>query len=321
MENLSLDIIIFGGVALFMGVVFLFIREKGDDNKVKNRIKRVHGQTLEEKIEEKALSLRRETDTSLNQYGLEDIGNRLSSRLQTAGLELTVRNYMLLCIGIAFFLFLAISIFLQKSLLLGLLVGFVLGFGIPHFYVNRRISQSKKSFLKLFPDAIELIVRGLRAGLPVTESMLAVAEEVAEPVSTVYREIGDQVKLGVPIEKAMSDMANNLKMTEFDFFVISVTLQRETGGNLGEILSNLADVLRQRHMLKLKIRAMSSEARASAMIVGALPFLVLTALMFVSPEYLTPLVDDYRGNMASIGALCSMGTGIFIMSRMAQFKI
>ena len=321
MENLSLDIIIFGGVALFMGVIFLFIRENGGDQKVKARIKKIKGQTLEEKIEEKALSLRRETDTSLDQYGLENIGNRLSIRLQTAGLEISVRNYVLLCIGVAFFLFLVIGVFMQKSLLLGLLIGFAIGFGIPHFYVKWRIANSKKKFLKLFPDAIELIVRGLRAGLPVTESMQTVSQEIPEPVSSVFKKIGDQVKLGVPIEKAMNDMAHNLKMTEFGFFVISVTLQRETGGNLGEILSNLAEVLRQRHMLKLKIRAMSSEARASAIIVGSLPFLVLAALMFVSPEYLAPLIDDYRGNIAALGASCSMGIGLFIMSRMAQFKI
>jgi tight adherence protein B len=125
----------------------------------------------------------------------------------------------------------------------------------------------------------------------------------------------------MPMEKALTEAANKLALTELNFFVTTIILQRETGGNLGEILSNLADMLRQRHMMKLKITALSSEARASAYIVGSLPFLVFTILWFVKPEYLQPLFDDARGNKAMLGAAVSMAFGAFIMKRMTQLEI
>lgn len=321
MSPLLIDISVFGGLAIAFIIFYAATQNKSPHKKLDNRIKKIKGQTLEEKIEEKALSLRRETDTSLQGYGLQDIGQRLTLRIQQAGLEITARNYLLLCSAISVVIIFVTLLLLKQPFLIGLLLGLIIGFGIPHFYTGIRIARQKRAFLKLFPDAIELIVRGLRAGLPVNESMKTVAEEIPEPVAPAFSEICEQVKLGIPVEKAMADMATNLKMTEFNFFVISITLQRETGGNLGEILSNLAEVLRQRHMLKLKIKAMASEARASAVIVGALPFLVTLLLIFVSPDYLVPMIDDIRGNIATAIALGSLGTGIFIMNRLAKFKI
>ncbi len=321
MDTLVQDIVIFGGVLLILIIIFFALNDSGNSQKYKSRLKRVKTQTLQEKIEEKQLSLRRNKDTSLNQFGLEKMGKRLSVRLQTANITLTVKQFIMRSLGAAIILSLLLAVFAKQGFIFALLMGFAMGFGLPHFYVSRRIKKTHKKFLLLFPDAIELIVRGLRAGLPVTESMMTVAKEIPDPVGPIFGEISDQIRLGVPAEKAMADMARSLNMTEFDFFVISVTLQRETGGNLGEILSNLAEVLRSRHMLKLKIKAMSSEARASAMIVGSLPFFVLAALMFMSPDYLSPMIEDYRGNIAALGALCSLATGVFVMTKMTQFRI
>ena len=176
-------------------------------------------------------------------------------------------------------------------------------------------------FLKLFPDAIDLIVRGLRAGLPVGQSMVNVAEEIPEPVKSTFKEITEQVALGMTFEKALEGAAKKLGMTEFNFFITSIILQRETGGNLGEILNNLSEVLRGRQTMRLKIKALSSEAKASAIIVGALPFFVFIALNVLSPDYLEPLYSDFRGNLAMFGAGCSLCIGGFIMMKMTQFEI
>lgn len=320
-DQLMIDLVLFGGVITFLIISYLLFFSNPNDKKIARRIDRVREKTVEEKIEEKALSLRRAQDNSLDTFGLDAMGVRTSRRLQKAKLDISARNYIFYCLGGLIFLTLILWLLARLPFIVALLLAFVLAFGVPHFYVGFRIGRSQKKFLKLFPDAIELIVRGLRAGLPVTESMITVAQELPDPVSSIFSEINSQIRLGIPVEKAMSDMARSLKLTEFDFFVISVSLQRETGGNLGEILSNLAEVLRQRHMLKLKIKAMSSEARASAVIVGALPIVVVIALLFVSPGYLEPLISDTRGNIAVAAALAMMGTGSFIMSRMAKFKI
>ncbi len=151
--------------------------------------------------------------------------------------------------------------------------------------------------------------------------MQTVVEEIGDPINRVFHEIVEQIALGVTPEKALQDMAKRLKMTEFDFFVTSIILQRETGGNLAEILSNLSEVLRQRIMFRLKIKAMSAEARISALIIGCLPFLVFLALNFVTPTYMEPLYNDYRGNIAVLVALGSMLFGGFIMAKLTRFEI
>ncbi len=324
MQDIAIiDIIIFGGASFVLLLLYMLLTGDSEAEKVKQRLRHIHNSGADNGDDNTNtdISLRRQQDSSLNNIGLQSLGEKLSARLQTAGLQVTSKYYLLICAAISAFCMLIIVLLLGKSLLLGALMGFVVGVGLPHLYVGWRLKKQKKQFLQLFPDAIELIVRGLRAGLPITESMQTVAREIPDPVKPVFAEICNQLALGVTLDKAMASMALRLGLTEFNFFVISVVLQRETGGNLGEILSNLADVLRQRHILKLKIKALSSEARASAIIVGSLPFLVFLALTIISPDYLRPMIEDYRGNIAALVALASLATGMFIMARMSQFEI
>lgn len=245
---------------------------------------------------------------------------KLRARLERAGVSTTPQKF-LGTIGMVFLGAFAALFVLGVKPLLALLVAILIGVGIPHLGISRKIKKREKSFLKLFPEGIDLIVRGLRAGLPVAESFNVVAKEIPDPVSSVFASISHQTAIGMPMEQALAITAQKLDMTEFNFFVTTIILQRETGGNLGEVLSNLAEVLRDRQIMKLKITALSSEARASAYIVGALPFFVFGALTLVSPEYLTPLYDDYRGNMAVAIAGGMMAFGAFIMKRMTQFEI
>jgi tight adherence protein B len=248
--------------------------------------------------------------------------SKLRARLEVAGMaDTSPQKFLGSMVAIALVVIAIITIGLGKSPLVALPLGLMFGLGIPHVMVSRNIRKRQLAFLKLFPDAIELMVRGLRAGLPVAESFITVSKELPPPVGDTFATIAQQTQLGMPMEKALTEAANKLALTELNFFVTTIILQRETGGNLGEILSNLADMLRQRHMMKLKITALSSEARASAYIVGSLPFLVFTILWFVKPEYLQPLFDDARGNKAMLGAAVSMAFGAFIMKRMTQLEI
>ena len=248
------------------------------------------------------------------------LGTTLRRRFELAGMTVTLQTYLLRVAAIMVVVTL-IVLFSGQALILALIGGLIVGIGLPHFYVSRRIKKRKLAFLRLFPEAIELIVRGLRAGLPVAESFVVVSREIPDPVGGVFLTISQQAGFGVPMEKSLADSAAMLGMTEFNFFVTTIILQRETGGNLGEILSNLSQVLRDRQMMKLKIGALSSEARASGYIVGALPFFVFGALSLISPEYLRPLFDDYRGNMWLGIAGGMMLFGGFVMKRMTQFEI
>lgn len=261
-------------------------------------------------------------DSRLGQaIGNVSLGAALRRRFELAGMTVTLQKYALRSIGLAFGVAMVLMLFMGQTPLAAIIAGIAIGIALPHLYVGRRIKQRKQAFLRLFPEAIELIVRGLRAGLPVAESFIVVSKEIPEPVGNVFLTISQQTGFGVPMEKALSDAAQMMGLTEFNFFVTTIILQRETGGNLGEILGNLSQVLRDRQMMKLKIGALSSEARASGYIVGSLPFFVFAALSLLSPDYLNPLYNDPRGHHSLLVAAGMMGFGAFIMKRMTQFEI
>jgi tight adherence protein B len=187
--------------------------------------------------------------------------------------------------------------------------------------VSRLIKKRLVKFTNLFPEAIELIVRGLKSGLPVQESIQVVGNEIADPVGVEFREISDALKIGQTIEEAMWEASRRLDTPEFKFFVISLVIQRETGGNLTETLGNLSDILRKRKQMKLKIKAMSSEARASALIIGALPFAMFGILFLMNPAYVSQLFQETRGLMLlGVGGV-SMSIGFFVMGKMIRFEI
>jgi tight adherence protein B len=205
--------------------------------------------------------------------------------------------------------------------LLAILVGLFVGTGLPHFVVGKLIKRRVNKFNTNFPDAIDLMVRGLRSGLPITETLGIVSSEVPGPVGFEFRAVADRMKIGRTMDAALQETADRLGTAEFQFFTITLAIQRETGGNLAETLSNLADVLRKRAQMKLKIRAMSSESKASAMIVGALPFIVFGLVWFINPAYMQGFFSDQRLIVAGLGGLMWMGIGVFIMAKMVNFEI
>ena len=204
---------------------------------------------------------------------------------------------------------------------LALFGGLLLGLAVPHMVVGYFIKRRLAKFVMKFPDAIELLVRGLRSGLPISETMNVVGTELPGPVGEEFRAVSDKMKIGRTMDAALQETADRLGTPEFQFFVISIAIQRETGGNLAETLANLATVLRQRSQMKLKIKAMSSESKASAYIVGSLPFIVFGLIYTINEHYMQNFFIDQRLIVTGLGALVWMGIGVGVMAKMVSFEI
>jgi tight adherence protein B len=244
----------------------------------------------------------------------------LQLRLTQTGKRWRLGQYLMTSAGLAVVM-IGLLLFEGLPVLLAITVGLLIGVALPHMVVSKLIARRIKQFNSKFPDAIELMVRGLRSGLPISETMQIVAEEIPDPVGIEFRMVSDKMKIGRTMDSALTETAERLGTPEFQFFVISLAIQRETGGNLAETLSNLADVLRKRAAMKLKIRAMSSESKASAYIIGALPFIVFGLIWWINGSYMQTFFTDERLMIAGGGGMVWMGIGAFIMAKMINFEI
>ena len=225
-------------------------------------------------------------------------------RLAGAGLKISVGGYLMVCLGLASLVTLG-TIFVDIiPAAAGVLIGLVVGAGFPHMMVTFLRNRRTTKFIANFPEAINLMVRGLKSGLPISESIKAASEEIPDPVGCELKIIVDEIRVGKKMEDAMAETAQRLGIQEFRFLTVALAIQSETGGNLAETLENLSDVLLKRRQLKLKIKALSSEAKASAYIIGSLPFVMTLIIHMTNDKYLVSLVTDIRGNiMVACGLL------------------
>ncbi|MCZ6770529.1 MAG: type II secretion system F family protein [Proteobacteria bacterium] len=247
--------------------------------------------------------------------------DNLRQRLARTGKRIPLGTFFAASLASAAIAFAITGFVFSFPPLMAVFAAIVAGVGVPNYYVSRLANRRAKKFTAQFPEAIDLIVRGLKSGLPVSESIRMVGEEMLEPVGTEFKSITDGQVLGQTLETAMWEAARRVDTAEFKFFVISLSVQRETGGNLAETLQNLSDILRQRRHMRQKVKALSSEAKSSAMIIGALPFIMFGLLLLVNSEYVLQLFTDPRGHiMIGIG-LGSMTIGVLVMARMVKFKI
>src|SRR4051794_1465103 len=317
-------LIMIGGVGA-LGLAFMAIRGPSPAKSVKRRMELIrerHGDIIVGNAQAQIRKLFAERSNKIEGYASSLIPKPalLRKRLEMTGKNISLGKYAMTCLGIVL-----VTTFLLKvrgaPFLLSLMLGLFMGIGVPHFVVGKMIKRRINKFTNNFPDAIELMVRGLRSGLPITETLGIVASEIQGPVGLEFRMVSDKMKIGRTMESALQDTADRLGTPEFQFFVITLAIQRETGGNLAETLSNLADVLRKRGQMKLKIRAMSSESKASAYIVGSLPFVVFTLVYLINPGYMMHFFQDERLMVAGIGGMVWMGIGAFIMAKMVNFEI
>jgi tight adherence protein B len=188
----------------------------------------------------------------------------------------------------------------------------------PRTLLQLQQSRTERRFIELFPDALDMCVRMLRAGLPVSAAIRTIGAEGPRPINQVFTLIADRVEIGIPLEEALRATGRELGLDEFRFFAAVVSLQRSTGGNLAQSLELLSEIMRKRRAMRLKARATTGEVRMSAYILGALPFLIIGALLVLSPAYLEPLVSDSRGHVVIAIAAVSLGLAFYTMRRLVR---
>ena len=242
----------------------------------------------------------------------------LSTRLTQAGLDWSTRKFMVVS-GI-----LAAAAFVGATLSGGGLVGgaglaFAAGFGLPRWGLSFLKKRREKAFLKALPDAVDVIVRGIKAGLPLFESIKVVAADSPEPLRSEFLAIIETQAIGMPLGEACARLFERMPVPEANFFGIVIAIQQKSGGNLSEALGNLSKVLRDRKKMAEKIQAMSMEAKASAAIIGSLPPIVMLLVYLSTPDYISLLWTHPTGQLMLVGCLIWMSMGIFVMKRMINF--
>jgi tight adherence protein B len=243
----------------------------------------------------------------------------LSTRIERAGLEIETRTFYIasaVC-GLVVTLCLMLS---GLSMLIALLGGFAAAFGLPRWVLSYLMKRRQKAFAEEFANTIDVIVRGVKSGLPINDCLKLIATESPEPIRTEFQDIVEGQRLGVTLEQGLDKIYERMPLPEVNFFQIVLSIQQKTGGNLSEALSNLSKVLRERKKMRAKIQAMSQEAKASAGIIGSLPPGVMLMIYFTSPDYMDALFTTTAGNMIIVSGLVWMSIGVFVMKKMIDFK-
>ncbi|MDJ0613280.1 MAG: type II secretion system F family protein [Rhizobiaceae bacterium] len=246
-----------------------------------------------------------------NKQGLKDT-------LRQAGIDITIPKFYVFSVifGIIFSIIVLVASGDPLVAGAGLIIGIL---GIPRWYVGRKRKKRMNAFLMEFPNAVDVITRGIKAGLPLNDCLGIIATEAKEPVRTEFKRVLETQQMGVPMTEAILKLYKNVPLTEANFFGIVISIQQSAGGNLSEALGNLSKVLRDRKKMKAKIVAMSSEAKASAMIIGALPIVVTVLIYITTPKYITTLFIHETGHLILLGSAAWMFMGIMVMKSMINF--
>ena len=242
----------------------------------------------------------------------------LSSRLTQAGLNWSTRKFMIVS-GVLAAVSFVLAMLFGGGLLAALGLAFAAGVGLPRWTLNFLKKRREKNFLRALPDAVDVIVRGIKAGLPLFDSIKVVAADAPEPLKSEFLAIIETQAIGMPLGEACARLFERMPVPEANFFGIVISIQQKSGGNLSEALGNLSKVLRDRKKMAEKIQAMSMEAKSSAAIIGALPPVVMLFVYLSSPDYITLLWTHPTGQLMLVGCVLWMSTGIFVMKKMINF--
>ena len=247
-------------------------------------------------------------------------GYKLQEKLIQAGLKISPKQfwiYSVIC-GAVFTLLVYVATGIAYTIPAGLLVG---TFGIPRFILRYLVNKRLKAFTANFANAIDLIVRGVKTGMTVAECLSIVGKEMPDPIGVEFRYITESIQMGVTLEDCLNRLVNRVPTNEARFFAIVLITQQTTGGNLAETLAKLSGILRDRKKMRDKIKALSSEAKSSAGIIGAMPFAVAGVLSFTAPDYVSLLITTNAGNWCLVIGACSFAIGIAVMRKMINFEI
>ena len=326
-----LQIIMMGVVALAVGGLTIFVlqrfmSDKASRSKRMNRIvneKEAHKANLQKLHKDKR---RKQVQAMLREVEEETRRRKKGQRpslkkmLRQAGLKVSTIQYYLFALGSGLVLGL-ITLVLSRNPFVGLGGLLVGGLGIPYWLLNYLRKRRELAFLTLLPETIDAMVRSLKAGLPLNEALKLVAKEMPDPIGVEFREVVEGQKLGIPLDQGFQRMYERMPLPEVNFLSIVIGIQQQAGGNLSEVLNNLAKVLRDRKGMRLKVKALSQEAKAGAAIIGSLPILLLAAISVLNPEYIQPLFNTITGKFMLVGAVVWMSTGIIVMYKMINFKV
>lgn len=303
-------------IVALCAVVFTF---SGSDNgRSKKRMAAIRGQgggagALDpERAKRRALEDAQKAKPQVKRANLE-------RRIERAGLSISIKTYWIVS-GISGAITGVLALLLVQSIIAFVLAGFAGGFGIPRWVLGFLTRRREQAFTREFAPAMDAIVRSVKSGLPVIEALKLVAAEIPQPVAGEFQRLTDSLKVGLTMEQSIRRMYQRMPTSEVNFFGIVMSMQSKAGGNLSEALGNLAGVLRDRKRLKDKVRAMSSEAKSGAIIIGSLPPLVMTMVYVTTPVYMTPLFTTDIGKVLLGGCAVWMGIGIFVMKSMINMK-
>jgi len=308
-----------GAVALAMGgLAFVFL---GGDSRAEKRLqnigkvdKKTRAATIDRTAKKKQIS---ETLAELEKKSKRKRVD-LQTRIEQAGMTIKKEQYLMIFAGIGGLLAL-VTYLKSQSFLLTALVFITIAAGMPNLTLSRLRARRIKRYIEVLPSALDIIVRGIRAGLPLGDTLRIIAQEAQEPVRSEFRKVVEQQQLGISVPEACAKMALRVPATETNFFAIVIEIQSKAGGNLSEAIGNLSKTVRDRKKMKGKIGAMSMEALASAAIIGAVPFLVTGALYVSAPDYMGLLFRTNHGRVILVIAMSWMTIGAAMMKKMINF--
>jgi len=329
--GIDLNIIAFVGLSVLAagGVVYVFLFDRiSNESQQERRVQKIQGKTVTRGLD---IGQARIADAAKRRQGmqktlqeLEKKGGKNKKKLSLrqqfaqAGWKITVKQFAIISAFVAVVLMVG-TIFVGSPIYVIIAAGFVGAFGLPRWWLSRSIKRRTNKFLQEFPNAVDVIVRGIKAGLPLNDCMGIVANESKEPVAGEFKKILETQTMGIPMTEAVMKLHESIPLTETNFFSIVIAIQQQAGGNLSEALGNLSIVLRDRKKMKAKIQAMSAEAKASGGIIGALPIIVALLVYLTTPDYLTVLFIHPTGNLILLGSAVWMGIGIMVMRNMINF--
>lgn len=241
----------------------------------------------------------------------------LYPRLLKAGLNNAIDKFLLFCV----LAFLSLGFLMYKGGLWAWIAALAITALGAWKYINRRIEKRNHAFLNLFPDALDMIVRSVRSGYPLNAAVKMVAENMEAPLSNEFRQVSDETNYGSSLIGALQRLAQRIDEPDIHFFVVTLAVQQEVGGNLTEVLSNLSGIIRKRKHLRMKLRALTSEGRATAWVLGLLPLFEFCAIYFVAPTHLTPLFTTHLGNMILASAIGIVLFGLLIVRKMINIEV
>ena len=322
----TLQTLLVAGLALIAVLIggFALIGSGGD--RAKKRIEQIAARdprTNRSPLRDKEKERRKIVLETLKEVELKQKEQRakrnLKYKIDQAGLTISPLYFHLVCLGLAAILGLVAFVFHVKFYVIPL-ISFAGGLGVPRWVLGFLCGRRRKAFSAEFANAIDVIVRGVRSGLPLNECLQIIARESQSPLKEEFQQIVDGQKMGLTLEQSLSRLYEAMPIAEVNFFAIVLTVQQKTGGNLSEALGNLSSVLRGRKTLKGKIAAFSSEAKASAMIIGSLPPMVMIMVYLSTPSYISLLWTERLGQIMLMGGVLWMASGIFVMRKMINFN-